>query len=276
MITAYQTSPDLSMLATAGYDRQLKLWDTHTGQLLQSIPIDQSATTDGHTDSIQEIRFSPDGGQILTASNDGEAIVWEAASGKARLTLSGHDGPVNSADFSPDESLIATGSSDGTARLWDAATGQLLQTLRGHVYLVMSVVFSPDGKRLLTGGGDNNARLWDAQTGEELLTLSGHTGKVDQVAFSPDGSLVAAGSGEDGTVIVWDAATGKALLTVPGQDILFNPDGFSLAVFSDDLSGRGYTLDTTHTVALARARLRRSLTAEECLQYLHVAMCPQE
>ncbi len=276
MITAYQTSPDLSMLATAGYELQLKLWDTHTGQLLQSIPIDQSATTDGHADSIHEIRFSPDGGQILTASNDGEAIVWEAASGKARLTLSGHTGPVNSADFSPDESLIATGSSDGTARLWDAATGQQLQTLRGHQYLVMSVVFSPDGKRLLTGGGDNNARLWDVQTGEELLTLSGHTGKVDQVAFSPDDSLVAAGSGEDGTVIVWDAATGKTLLTVPGQDILFNPDGFSLAVFADDLSGRGYTLDTTHTVALARARLRRSLTAEECLQYLHVAMCPQE
>ncbi len=276
MITAVQTNRDLSQLATASNDKVLRLWDANTGQLVQSFPINISAAQGGHSDYVNDLRFSPDNTHIVTAGRDRKVILWDLASGKPLLFLSGHNGPVNSIDFSPDGKLIATGSSDGTARIWDAATGQVLQTLTGHKYLVLGVVFSPDGKRLLSGGGDDNARLWDVQTGEELLTLSGHTGNVDKVAFSPDGKLIAAGSGEDGTVIIYDATTGKALLTLPGHDPLFAPDGISLMIISDDLTGRGYYLDIQHTIDLARSRLTRSLTPAECQQYLHVEQCPAE
>jgi WD40 repeat protein len=274
MVTAVQTNRDLSQLATTSNDMVLRLWDTNTGRLVQSFPISISSTSAGHTDYVNDLRFSPDNAHIVTVGRDRKVILWDLASGKPLHFLSGHNGPVNSLDISSDGALIATASSDGTARIWDAATGQLLQNLTGHKYLVLGVVFSPDGKRLLSGGGDNNARLWDTQTGEELLTLSGHTGKVDKVAFSPDGKLIASGSGEDGTVIIFDAATGKALLTLPGHDLLFAPDGISLAIFSDNLTARGYYLDTQHTIELARSRLTRSLTPAECQQYLHLAQCP--
>jgi WD40 repeat protein/class 3 adenylate cyclase/energy-coupling factor transporter ATP-binding protein EcfA2 len=276
MITAAQSNSDLSLLATAGNDMVLKIWDVNTGQLSQSFPINISAVPGGHNDYINDLQFSPDSTQIVTAGKDRKAIVWDRASGKPLLILSGHNGPVNSADFSPDGALIATGSGDATARIWDATTGQALQTLEGHKYLVLSVVFSPDGKRLLSGGGDNNARLWDVQTGEALLTLSGHTGMVDKVAFSPDGRLVAAGSGEDGTVIIYDASSGQPRLTLPGHDIVFAPDGISLVIISDNFTGRGYYLDPQHTVDLARSRLTRSLTPEECQLYLHLEQCPAQ
>jgi WD40 repeat protein len=251
----------------------LRIWDSNTGQLTQSFPINISAIPAGHLDYVNNLGFSPDSAQIATAGKDRKAILWDLATGKPLLILSGHNGPVNSVDISSDGTLIATGSSDGTARIWDATTGQVLQNLTSHKYLVLSVVFSPDGKRLLSGGGDNNARLWNVQTGEELLTLSGHTGRVDKVAFSPDSKLIASGSGEDGTVIIYDATTGQALMTLPGHDLQFTPDGISLTIFSDNLTGRGYYLDTPHTIALARSRLTRSLTPEECQRYLHMAQC---
>ena len=76
--------------------------------------------------------------------------------------------------------------------------------------------------------------------------------------------------------MIYDAATGQALLTLPGHDLLFAPDGISLAIISDNLTGRGYYLDTQHTIDLARLRLTRSLTPAECQQYLHVEQCPAE
>ncbi|MBP1703354.1 MAG: putative Peptide/nickel transport system substrate-binding protein, partial [Chloroflexi bacterium] len=275
-VTAVQTNQDLSLLATAGNDTTLKIWDAKTGRLLHSFLINKSSTSGGHTEYVYDLKFSPENTKILTAGNDGIAILWEVASGKPLLTLRGHKGPVKSIDFSSDGALIATGSTDGTARLWDSTTGQLLQSLPVPDSSVLGVVFSPDGKQLLTGSGDNIARLWDVQTGKELLTLKGHTGEVDTVAFSADGSLATAGSRKDGIVIIWDAASGQPLLTIPGRDAVPGGDGTSLGVFSDNLTGRGYYLDTPHIIALARSRLTRSLTPAECQLYLHTAQCPDD
>jgi WD40 repeat protein len=253
----------------------LKVWEATTGQLVQSFPISQTANAGGHTQKAYDLKFSPDSARIVTAGHDGKAIVWEVASGKPLRILSGHQKPVNSVDFSPDGARIATGSSDGTARIWDATMGQELQSV-DNKYFVMAVVFSPDGKRLLTGGGgDNIVRVWDVQTGQELLSLSGNTGTVDIVAYSPDGRLIATGSGDEGIVRIWDAASGQALQTFPGQDVVFGADGNSLAIFSDDLTGRGYFLDMPRIIALAKSRLTRTLTTAECQQYLHVSECPQ-
>jgi WD40 repeat protein len=130
---------------------------------------------------------------------------------------------------------------------------------------------------LATAGLEGNAKLWDAQTGKELLTLSGHTGQVFSIAFSPDGNTVATASG-DKTAKLWDALTGKELLTLHAPDgltsVSFNPDGSQLAVASRDGTNRIYLLKIEDLVALAKQRVTRSLTAEECQQYLHMDTCP--
>jgi hypothetical protein len=74
----------------------------------------------GHTGPILAMAYSPGGQQIVTASADHTAKVWDAASGKELLTLRGHREPVKSVAFSPDGQRILTGSWDGTARVWDA------------------------------------------------------------------------------------------------------------------------------------------------------------
>jgi WD40 repeat protein len=163
--------------------------------------------------------------------------------------------------------------------VWDAKTGKRLFTLAGHADTVRQVVFSPDGPRLATAGLEGNAKIWDAETGKELLTLSSHTGQVLSVAFSPDGKTVATASG-DRTARLWDSFTGKELLTLHAPDgltsVAFSPDGSQLAVASRDGTARIYFLKLEDLVALAKRRVTRSLTAEECQQYLHVEQCPIE
>jgi WD40 repeat protein len=93
-------------------------------------------------------------------------------------------------------------------------------------------------ERSRTGSEDNTAKVWDVATGRELLTLPGSSGGVKGVAFS--------------------ASDNGAHLAVAGADGVIRL--FLLRI--DDL------------LALARTRVTRSLTTEECQKYLHVEQCP--
>lgn len=70
--------------------------------------------------------FSPDGRQVLTASKDGTAALWEPQTGHKLRSFQGHSGEVNSAYSNPDGRLVLTCGFDCTARLWDVATGDEL------------------------------------------------------------------------------------------------------------------------------------------------------
>jgi WD40 repeat protein len=85
---------------------------------------------------------------------------------------------------------------------------------------------------------------------------------------------------EDGTVRVWDSETGLNVLNLPRDsggtgDVAFSPDGKRLAVsgISDIYF---FDLPIDELVALAKLHVTRTLTTEECRQYLHVAACPAQ
>jgi WD40 repeat protein len=170
-------------------------------------------------------------------------------------------------------------------RVWDAVTGQGVLTLTGHTDRVGHITFSPappdggtGGKRLATSSLDGTARVWDAASGQQLLILSGYASSVRWVEFSPDGKQLATAS-MDGTADVWDAMTGQRLLhltdhTGPVLAARFSPDGTRLTTGSADQTVRIHALRIEELVALARSRLTRSLTTDECRQYLHVDTCP--
>jgi hypothetical protein len=164
-----------------------------------------------HRAGVNSVSFSPDGAQILSASDDRTLRVLDARSGAERIVVPGHQDRVLAASFSPDGARVVSGSADGTVRVWDAANGNELLALSGHANWVFAVAFAPDGARIVSGSEDGTVRVWDAANGAELLVLRGHDSAVWDVGISRDGARIVSAS-HDATVRVWDAASGQELL----------------------------------------------------------------
>jgi WD40 repeat protein/transcriptional regulator with XRE-family HTH domain/energy-coupling factor transporter ATP-binding protein EcfA2 len=248
--------------------------DFSNGHGLISFPVNQTQNTPGHTkNDYIRVKLSPDGTRLVTGGSDGSAFLWDVTTGKLLHELPGQTGMFGSWDpiaFNPDGSLVACASVDGTVRIWNVNTGTLLQNLPGSIF--PNVSFSPDGKHLLATGEENTINLWDIQTGQILHKLTVPT-LIYNIEISPDGKYLAADT-LDGIVRLWDANTGQQLLTLPGAYMRFTKDMKHLLVWKDDGNFYGYILDIDELMDLARTRLTRTWTQEECEQFLHTEVCP--
>jgi len=108
-------SPDSKLLASASYDKTVKVWDVATGACQQTLK--------GHSSWVSSVVFSPDLKLLASASYDKTVKVWDAATGACQQTLEGHSYSVSSVAFSPDLKLLASASYDKTVKVWDVATG---------------------------------------------------------------------------------------------------------------------------------------------------------
>ncbi len=76
---------------------------------------------EGHGGPVWSIAYSSDGARLISASDDGSAKIWDAATGRELVTLSANTGPMTSAMFSQDAAQVLTSSADGATIVWDAS-----------------------------------------------------------------------------------------------------------------------------------------------------------
>jgi WD40 repeat protein len=208
-------SPDGKMLVAGcgwGVDpdrrRPAVRWEVATGKRLDPLL--------PHADYVVSVAFSPDSRLIVTGCLDGNAQLWDAATGRPvgspfRPRDNGQACPVA---FTPDGRKVLVGGTDNRLYLWDPATGARHQAQHVAAGGNPAFAFSPDGKLLLSGVG-TTLRLWDATTlrpvGEprnlpsDLDPADGRT-----VCFTPDGRAVLT-STMDQFIRLWDVAGGRLL-----------------------------------------------------------------
>ncbi len=153
-------SPDGVWLASIGLDGTAKVWNSGSGELVQTLA--------GEPDTIgYDIAFSPDG-ELLAASWASQVLVWDAVSGEQRWRLPGKVLGLAAIDrrrFQPDSTRLAIANMDGQPKVWDLVNGREIFTLAGHSDICDGIAFSPDGKRLATGDIAGIVKLWDAASG---------------------------------------------------------------------------------------------------------------
>ncbi|MGN9845175.1 NACHT and WD repeat domain-containing protein [Nonomuraea sp. H19] len=156
-VPAKAFSPDGSILALAGSDQTVRLFDVATRRQIGE-PLHGAAT-----DQQSALAFSGDGKLLATTAADGTVRLWDVASRRQKgVILTGHTNSVGAMAFSPDGRTLATGSGDRTVRLWDVPTlRQVGPALTGHAKTVADVAFSPDGALLATASADLTLRLWN-------------------------------------------------------------------------------------------------------------------
>lgn len=218
-------SPDGKKIATTsfsnsdrdGYSGEVKIWNTESGLLLQTIGA-----------IAKSISFSPDSQKLATGEIDGNVKIRDVNTSQVSLVLSmrkgfSHSGMIMNSSFieavaySPDGKRILTGGPEDQLIIWDSTTGKQVLSLASAMQFgsVKSAAFSPDGSKVVAGSF-KVAKIWDSKTGKELCTLSGHSNLVSSVSFSPDGTRVLT-SGSDNMVKLWDAQTGSELITLTGH-----------------------------------------------------------
>lgn len=259
IVTRVAFSRDGGQVISGSKDKTVRLWDARTGVELRRREPHTSRMNrstfwpDGPLavfqwydtlTGVNSLSFSPDGGQVVSGSNDKTVRIWDPLTGVELRRFEAHTNGVNGVAFSPNGGQVVSGNNrsdsyDDTLRLWDARTGAELRRMKRRTSGVTTVAFSPDGGQVVSGSGDGTIRFWDTREGSEVpwgaqkagwlrrlwnaLTrarwrrLVGHTCGVNSVSYSPHGGQVVSG-GYDKTVRLWDVRTGTELRQLEGHE----------------------------------------------------------
>lgn len=194
-VLAADISDDNRLVALAGPQKMVRVYDTLTGELKWE--------QKKHTDWIYAVRFSPDGLLLATADRAAGLVIWESGTGRMYADLAGHKNEIRSIAWRPDSGAVVSASLDGTLKLWDMNESKLIKSWDAHGGGAAAIAIANDGVMVSTGR-DNKVKVWDAAgnaAGEmPALVEAGH-----EVAITVDSTHVVAGDWA-GNVRVWTRA----------------------------------------------------------------------
>ena len=153
-----ELSPDEQMLATAGYDRSIKLWNVADGALVRSIDV--------HNGAVFDLAWHPSGKLLGSASADETVKLWRVSDGVRLDTLSQPQGELASVAFTPDGGHVIAAGRDKRIHLWKLvsldtpAVNPSLRSVFAHETPIVAVALSADGRRLVTTAEDRSLKAW--------------------------------------------------------------------------------------------------------------------
>jgi WD40 repeat protein len=231
---------DSTLLASAGWDGKVKVWDLKNDG--------QSLTFDAGAKQFA-VAFAPEPAlkYLAAAGEDGVVRIWNLGTRELAKSRLDHQSPdparaaVRSLSYAPSGSgeFVSAGF-DGKIRFY--RTSGTIDTKDAYGRKALRVAYSPDGTRVVTAGSDAElgaAKVWDDKNGTSRL-LVGHKDYVVSASWSADSKrIVTGGGGRDKSVNLWDADSGRLLASFAGHQedveaVAFFPGGTRLISASED------------------------------------------
>jgi WD40 repeat protein/tRNA A-37 threonylcarbamoyl transferase component Bud32 len=221
-VTSVAVRPDGRVLATAGVDSFIKLWNCDNGQRIDAWSIGDVEVT--------SLSYSPDGSQLVFANTDGVVTVWNVETRRAQNRLRGHTDVIRGVAWSPDGALLASASNDGTIKLWSPLLTQDSTVLQSQSGETRNLDLSSNGATLITASQFGGVPIWNIATGQIAGRLATDV-SIDDVAYFPDGHRCAV-IGHNGTLQLWDTSAKKLLkpLAEPAVSVVQDDVTRSVAV----------------------------------------------
>uniref|UniRef100_W5LL83 Guanine nucleotide binding protein (G protein), beta polypeptide 3b n=1 Tax=Astyanax mexicanus TaxID=7994 RepID=W5LL83_ASTMX len=238
-IYALHWATDNKLMVSASQDGKLLIWDTHSGNKVNAVPLKSSwvmtcgyapsgnlvasvvkivKELDAHTGYLACARFINDN-EILTASGDTTCALWDIESGKQKTIFLNHIGDCMCLALSSDMNTFVSGACDSLAKLWDIRDGQCKQTFQGHTSDVNAICFFPSGNAFVTGSDDCTCKMFDIRSDQEVLNYQDAqlNSGVTSLALSLSGRLMFAGY-DNFNCNIWDSLKGDKVGVLSGHD----------------------------------------------------------
>lgn len=154
-----EISPDGTQLATAGYDRVIRLWRLTDGALLQTIDV--------HKGAVHDLAWHPSGDVLASASADETIKLWRVADGERLDTLNQPHGEMTAVHFTPDGEHIVGAGADKRLHFWkfvsrtEPALNPPLVARFAHEAAIQALALTRDGRFMLSSAEDRSLKLWN-------------------------------------------------------------------------------------------------------------------
>ncbi|KAG8640325.1 transcriptional corepressor LEUNIG_HOMOLOG isoform X2 [Manihot esculenta] len=198
-VTCCHFSSDGKLLASAGHDKKVVLWNMDTLQT--------ENTPEEHKLVITDVRFRPNSSQLATASVDKSVWLWDAAN--PSYSLHAHTGPtpVMSLDFHPKKTdLFCFSDNDNEIRYFNINPFACTRVSKGGT---AQVRFQPRIGHLLAAASDKVVSIFDVETDRQTFTFQGHSEMVNYICWDANGDILASVS--QNLVKIWSLASGECI-----------------------------------------------------------------
>ncbi|XP_078661551.1 WD repeat-containing protein 37-like isoform X6 [Branchiostoma floridae x Branchiostoma belcheri] len=146
----------------------------------------------GHQGVIIAADWMADGKQVVTASWDRTAQLYDLETTELVHSLTGHDQELTNCSTHPTQRLVVTSSKDSTFRLWDFRDPSIhsVNVFQGHTDTVNSVTFT-SGDNVVSGSDDRTVKVWDLKNMRSPLATIRTDSAINRLSVSPLHKVIA-------------------------------------------------------------------------------------
>jgi len=230
---------------------------SHLVDSIQRIQPRARRTLRGHLAKIYAMHWASDSRNLVSASQDGKLIVWDAFTTNKVHAIPLRSSWVMTCAYAPSGNFVACGGLDNICSIYSLKTREgnvrVSRELPGHTGYLSCCRFIDDNQ-IVTSSGDMTCALWDIETGQQTTSFTGHTGDVMSLSLEPNMHTFVSGAC-DASAKLWDIRDGMCKQTFSGHEsdinaITYFPTGLAFATGSDDATCRLFDIRADQEIGM--------------------------